>query len=195
MTGQFKGLQTVEVDDWAAARTCPKCGGQNHMVHGFVLLDGQRHATYFAELPGRSAAHTNPRVGLALGFLDPYTTVARPMRFVAMQAWPRKDSNIERNLRTLMERRGLQEKMGPLVSLKVLDPQNSPWASGNVVPSEFMNRAEVLADPDKGRFFIAADMAARYDPRVASYLAESRSQFAARSSHSTPQDRTANTTK
>src|SRR2546426_9005102 len=85
---QLKGLLTIEVDGWTGARTCPKCGGQNRIVRGFVLQDGQRHATYFAELPERGAAHRNPRVYLVVGVPDENADIASVRRFAILEAWP-----------------------------------------------------------------------------------------------------------
>lgn len=171
----LKGLLTVEVDRWVGTRACPKCGGQNRIVHGYVLRDGHRIARYFAELPERNPGHQNPRVALAVQVREHKGSVTRRDRFVALQALPSKLSNSDRVFLRMVEKDRPQIQLGGRpVRLKVVDSQDSPWAWGNVVPGEIMTRAEVIADSDRARFFIAADMAARYDPRIRGYLAHAK---------------------
>ena len=146
------GEITLELgDDQQPPHTCPGCGDLAYSSYGYLYLDGDAHAVYFARWTDHPGAQ--PTVTLLISLGEWGTDEPRPgvRASMALRAWVLDGS----------------------VAYTVLDAGETQWARHEALGT-MLSREQALADPDKDEFFHLAEHVTSDDAAIREFLAPDR---------------------
>ena len=136
---------TLELGDYVYRLKCACCDKQKKRVWGFVSLNGDAHAIYYALL---NIEEEHPRVGLSVS-VGPWWDGADPAQrcWVHLGVWSEDDG----------------------IHMSIRDPQESnffPWEKGG----KALNREDAKADSRIEEIWRVADFIVQSDRAVVSYF-------------------------
>lgn len=142
------GDDSIQVDEREESRSCPSCKSAIRVVRGIVVEDDENRGLYKAELTALGPEHTEPRVALVIGLLDPSADGEDRGRVASLTVWP-----------TATE-----------IQMGLTERGDSVWTREERWLGRIMDRSEVLSNPMNDDFFHVADHVVDVDRRIGEYL-------------------------
>jgi hypothetical protein len=137
------GELTLELGPEDAPFPCQDCGGATHVLRGGVRVDGRDRAVYVAS---RTEGHRPIALAISVGRFGKGTAAEDRVVFTLLAR---------------MEEGGIE--------LMIADPDRCPFECAEVLGRQ-LRRDEALARPEIEELFRIAELVARADPRVETWL-------------------------